>query len=347
MDNQKGKNEVPTPPPSKVSVRTMQSDIKSMKEGGGQNPQPYVTEINQEPKKAVPEEISFQPTEMESNIPGYVGPEEPIFQAGAPIVPLPPKQKAAKAEKNGKPRKKPSKVLIILVIIILAAITTGIGYYFIYKKIKAPTPVVTPPEEIVTPTPIPTPAPQYVSLLKIPSVFQEEKIIPSLILDDIKNNLIGAASTIPANTLKEVILRNQDQTLVSFPQFISVIIPELTSEITSAIFQQNLTVVIFSDENGIWSGHIAQLNPAADIAAAQNTIKQILESSASLTNIFLTETSSTVAVFKDGKAGDPEINTRYLVFPKTGAAVNYGWVGDKLVISASYSGFSEILKKLQ
>ncbi len=354
MNNQsEEKKEIPTPPPSKVSVRTMQSDIKSMQESGGQNPQPYMTELNQEFKKetAAPEEISFQPAELESNIPGYVGPEEPIFQAGAPISPLPPKQKPAQAEKNAQPRKKTSKILIISVILILAAITAGVGYYFINKNKTAtptPTPPVVPPVTTTpTPTPTPVPAPQYVSLLKTPSTLQEEKIVSTLILDNIKNVLVAAASTTPANNLKEVILRNPDQSLIAFSKFIPILLPEIKSEDIAAIFQENFTAMVFVDQNGVWPGYIAQLNSSSTLIAAQATIKQNLESSANLTNIFLKDASSTVAVFKDGKAGNPSINTRYLIFPKTGAAINYGWVGDKLVISASYAGLSEILKKLQ
>ena len=154
MDNQfEEKKEIPTPPPSKVNVRTMQSDIKSIQESGGQNPQPYMTEINQ-PKKetSAPEEISFQPSELGPNIPGYVGPEEPIFKPGVPIAPLPPQQKPNKPEEGAKPPKKDSKtlIIIILVILVLAAIILGAGYY-LTKKEKAVSVTPTPTPPTVTP----------------------------------------------------------------------------------------------------------------------------------------------------------------------------------------------------
>ncbi len=345
------KKEIPGPPPSKVSVRTMQSDINSIQESGGQTPQPYTTELGQGPKKETkaPEEISFQPAELEPNISGYVGPEEPIFQPSAPIGPLPPKQKTAQAEAGASPKKKTSKVLIISIILILAAITAGASYYFINKSqiaAPAPTPPIVPPTA-ATPTPTPTPASQYVSLLKTPSVLQEEQIISALTLDNIKDVLIAAASTTPANNLKEAILRNPDQSLVAFSKFIPVLLPEIKSEDIAAIFQENFTAMVFVDQNGVWPGYVVQLTSISTLIAAHSAMKQNLKSSSNLINIFLEKTSSNVAVFKDGKAGNPTINTRYLVFPKTGAAINYGWVNDKLVISTSYAGLSEILKNLQ
>jgi len=48
----KEKKEVPRPPSAQAKVRTMQSDIKSLQESGGQAPQPYLVEIDH--PKAVP-----------------------------------------------------------------------------------------------------------------------------------------------------------------------------------------------------------------------------------------------------------------------------------------------------
>jgi len=131
MDNQpEEKKDIPTPPPSKVNIRTMHSDIKSIQESGGQIPQPYTTEINQKTKKetAVVEEVSFQPSELEPNVPGYVGPEETVFQPDVSVAPLPPKRKSAQTEEKPESKKKTSKVLIIILIIsALTAIVLGIN----------------------------------------------------------------------------------------------------------------------------------------------------------------------------------------------------------------------------
>ena len=355
MENQpEEKNEIPTPPPAKVSVRTMESDIKSMQEGGGQMPQPYITEINQQPKEEdkTPEEISFQAPALESNIAGYTGPEEPIFQAEAP-TPLPPGKEKASTEKNAKlPNKGPKTFIIISGIVVLVVILGVGGYYLVTKFIKvkeaAPFPVVSAPleEETIIPVPEKIPSPvAYVSLFSAP-VLQEEKNISVLTPENITEALLAAANATPVNSLKEVVLRGENQSLVGLSEFIPVLLPELKSEKIAEFFEENLTAVVFSDLNGFWPGYVAKLKPSAAIDQAQTFIKQNLESSLNLKNIFLEEPGAAVA-FKDGLVGSPIINTRYATFSKSGAAFNYGWANNNLIISASYTGLLEILKKLQ
>lgn len=347
------KNEIPTPPPAKVSVRTMQSDIKSIQEDGGQMPQPYTAEISQPLKEETktPEEIAFQAPGLGSNIPGYTGPEEPIFKTEAPS-PLPRNKEKTPTEGSAKPPKKGSKTFaLILGIAILAAILGMGGYYLVTKFIKtkgvalAPTVSAPPQEEAIIPIPekIPSPA-AYVSLFSVP-VLQEEKIISVLTLDNIKNALMAAANANPVNNLKEVILRDENQSLVGFSKFIPVILPELKSEEIAGFFEENFTATVFSDLNGQWPGYVVKLKSAITIDQGQAFVRQNLESSANLKNIFLKE-PGTAAAFKDGLAGVQTINTRYATFSKPGAAFNYGWASNNLVISASYAGLLEILKQL-
>lgn len=355
------KNKIPTPPPAKVSVRTMQSDIKSIQEDGGQMPQPYTAEISQPLKEETKtlEEIVFQAPGLGSNIPGYTGPEEPIFKTEA-SSPLPQnKEKTSaegsvlnQAEGSAKPPKKGSKTLAaILGIVILAAILGMGGYYLVTKFIKtkgvalSPTVSAPPQEETIIPIPekIPSPA-AYVSLFSAP-VLQEEKIISALTLDNVKNALMAAVNANPVNNLKEVILRDENQSLVGFSKFIPVILPELKSEEVAGFFEENFTATIFSDINGSWPGYVVKLKSTATVSQAQAFIKQNLESSANLKNFFLEE-PGTAAAFKDGLAGSQSINTRYATFSKPRAAFNYGWANNNLVISASYAGLLEILKQL-
>lgn len=347
------KNEIPTPPPAKVNVRTMQSDIKSIQEDGGQMPQPYTAEISQPLKEETktPEEIAFQAPGLGSNIPGYTGPEEPIFETEA-SSPLPQNKEKTSAEGSAKPPKKGSKTFaLILGIAILAAILGMGGYYLVTKFIKtkgvALAPTVSAPSQEETIVPIPEKIPSqaaYVSLFSAP-VLQEEKIISVLTLDNIKNALMAAANANPVNNLKEVILRGENQSLVGFSKFIPVILPELKSEEIAGFFEENFTATVFSDLNGQWPGYVVKLKSAITIDQGQAFVRQNLESSANLKNIFLEE-PGTAAAFKDGLAGGQTINTRYATFSKPGAAFNYGWANNNLVISASYAGLLEILKQL-
>lgn len=64
------KKEVPTPPPSQAGVRTMQSDLKSVQESGGQAPQPYLIEIDHQPTvpaATLPPTPKTQKPEKQSN----------------------------------------------------------------------------------------------------------------------------------------------------------------------------------------------------------------------------------------------------------------------------------------
>lgn len=351
MDNQpEEKKEIPTPPPSKVNVRTMQSDIKSIQESGGQNPQPYMTEINQ-PKKETPEppqEISFQPSEVGSNIPGYVGPEEPIFKPGGAVGPLPPQEKPGKPEEAVKPPKKGSKILIIsLVVVILVAAVLGVGYYF-SKKQKAVS--TTTPEQTNTP-PVATaptpPKPQYFSLFKTANVPQAEETIATLDIENIKKALNDAAGTIPTDTLKEIVLRNPDNSLVSSYKLFPILLPEIAKEDLTGVFEENSMTVVFVNKDGAWPAYVFQLKTTANTEQAQILIKSDLELSTNLKNIFLQESGRAATAFKDGQAGSPPIKTRYLTFSNPLAALNYGWADNKLVIASNYSTLLEVLRNLQ
>ncbi|OGG43090.1 hypothetical protein A3G50_02125 [Candidatus Jorgensenbacteria bacterium RIFCSPLOWO2_12_FULL_42_11] len=348
------KNEIPTPPPAKVNVRTMQSDIKSIQEDGGQMPQPYTAEIGQPPKEEAKtlEEIVFQAPGLGSSIPGYTGPEEPIFQTEAPS-PLPPSKGKTPAEGSANPHKKGLKTSMLISGIVILTAILGIGtYYLVVKFIKtkeiAPSPIVSAPlsEETIVPIQEKIPSPvAYVSLFSAP-VLREEKIISALTLENIKNALMAVANAVPVNNLKEVILRDKNQSLIGFSKFLPVILPELKSEEIAGFFEENFTATVFSDLNGFWPGYVAKLKSTATVSQAQDFIKQNLESSTNLKNIF-PEEPGTAAAFKDGLAGSQTINTRYATFSKPGAAFNYGWANDNFVISSSYAGLLEILKNLQ
>jgi len=363
MDNQaEEKKEILTPPPSKASIRTMQSDIKSILEGGGQAPQPYLAEINHQEKKEAPveaEEISLQPPQLEPVIPGYTGPEEPIFQPNAPTS-LPPSEKkqppAAEISKPkiSKPKGKGIKILLIISGILILGIILGlIGYYVIAPLVFSPKETASGPEkesvqkeEVVVPAPEIKPD-QYLSLFKALLPLKEEVIISPLTLENFKNTLTASAGLITEGNLKELIIRDNDRTLIGFPKLISLLLPELNREEIAGMFAENFTLVIFADQNGFWPGYIAQLKPTATIIGSKVWVKEKIESSRYLDNLFLENPGSTAVAFKDGRAGSPTISLRYLVFQKTGAVLNYGWVNNNLVISASYPGFTAILEKLR
>lgn len=74
------KKSVPAPPPPEIAIRTMDSDIKSIEQSGGEliPPQPFTPEITGEEESK---------TGVELNVPGYTGPEKPVFTPPSVITP--------------------------------------------------------------------------------------------------------------------------------------------------------------------------------------------------------------------------------------------------------------------
>ncbi len=110
------KKEVPAPPAPEISIRTMESDIKAIAQGGGEMAAPQTFSQPQENS-----EKKFQ-------VSGYAGPEKPIF---SPMSGILPKENVAEpvAEKSGW-----LKFSIITVLIILAVVGIGFLGYFIFSN---------------------------------------------------------------------------------------------------------------------------------------------------------------------------------------------------------------------
>ncbi|MFH1346969.1 MAG: hypothetical protein ABIH10_01825 [Spirochaetota bacterium] len=110
------KKEVPAPPAPEISIRTMESDIKALQQGGGE--------------MAAPQTFS-QPQENSKNkfeVAGYTGPEKPIF---SPMSGILPKENLTEPNEEKSSRLKFS---IIVAAIIIAAIGVGFLGYFIFSN---------------------------------------------------------------------------------------------------------------------------------------------------------------------------------------------------------------------
>lgn len=119
----------PPPPAPQIGIRTMQSDIESIQQSGGEGATPQVF---------IPEELEpkrFQPQEPEPdavlNVPGYTGSEKPIFESRPTISanqPFPTSTLQPQTEKS--PVLK--TVILITATIILIAGLGLLGYYVIF-----------------------------------------------------------------------------------------------------------------------------------------------------------------------------------------------------------------------
>jgi len=355
--NNSGRPMPPPPPPPEITLRTMQSDIESIKQSGGENPIP---------KPFIPPEIKKQNNmELED-----LSREEGMIKPGNGEGVVPPSEP---------PKKKLKVFILIAVLILVIAGAVFAGYMYIYPMFKPamtpidipqeqpavvfpeipvviPEPEILPPvEEVATVTPeiipIPVPEPivlkQHVSLLVSPADLSVPLTLSATTsLASIKELLIAESANKPAaaTALKEIALSDQGGQLVfadTLPMFLSAFTPvEL-----DLLFDEDFTSVISYDANGAWFGMIAKLKEGADIVAAKALMAKV-EASADLANLYIQDPGTKVGTsFKDGKANN--LATRYRSFSKTGASFNYGWTaGNLFVISTSYNGVKAMLTKL-
>lgn len=356
----------PPPPPPEITLRTMQSDIESIKQSGGENPIPkpftppeIKNKNNMELEDLSKEEGMIKPNNAE----GVIPPSEP-------------------------PKKKLKVFILITVLILVIAGAVFVGYKYIYPMFKpalqvsqeqpavipenvvpvteipmpgSPASEVVPPvsevippvEELPAPTPETTPVPtpvvlkQHVSLL----VTSADSIVPLILtastsLVSIKDLLTAEAAnkSATATSLKEVTLADQGGQLV-FADTLPMFLSSFTSTELAPLFDEDFTSVIFYDVNGAWFGMIAKPKEGADIAAVK-TLMSKLESSTDLANLYIQAPGTPAVVgFKSGSANN--LPLKYLSFSKTGASLNYGWTSNNLlVISTSYNGVKAMLTKL-
>lgn len=368
--NNSGRPMPPPPPPPEITLRTMQSDMESIKQSGGESPIP---------KPFTPPEVQKQNNmELED-----LSREEGMIKPSSGDGVIPPSEP---------PKKKLKVFILITVLILVIAGAAFAGYKYIYPMFKpvmevpqaqpvatpetlpiaeAPLPLpeatillpeatlplpegTLPPVEtpiIPEPEPISAPAPvvlkPHVSLLvSAADSVASLTLSASTSLVSIKELLTAEAANKPATVtaLKEVALSDQGGQLVfsdTLPMFLSVFIP---AEL-APLFDEDFTSVIFYDSNGAWPGMIAKLKDGADVAAAK-TLMAKLETATDLKNLYIGDPGTpAVAGFKAGSANN--LALRYLSFSKTGASLNYGWTNNNLlVISTSYNGVKAILTKL-
>lgn len=113
---------VPPPPALEINIRTMENDLRALSESGGELKNAGAQmKIESSPEMASRDKIS---------IPGYAGPEKPIFETTAPIVPASAGQ--VKTNSSGVNFK---KVIISLIVLIWLAGLALLGYFVIWPMI--------------------------------------------------------------------------------------------------------------------------------------------------------------------------------------------------------------------
>ncbi|MDI6717708.1 MAG: hypothetical protein QMD86_01515 [Patescibacteria group bacterium] len=123
---QNTENKIPEPPPLEINVRTMESDLKAFKEGGGE-----LSEIGTK-KVFTPSPMEQQKPESGIPVSGYSGTEKPIFET-TNLRSVSQEQKTSIQVQNGLSA---VKITLFVIGIVIVIIGLGLlGYYIISPMI--------------------------------------------------------------------------------------------------------------------------------------------------------------------------------------------------------------------
>ncbi|MDD5710995.1 MAG: hypothetical protein PHV43_02770 [Candidatus Colwellbacteria bacterium] len=204
--------------------------------------------------------------------------------------------------------------------------------------------VVTPEEEVVPDVSPTIPVFVHASFLSGPADAQMEVVVNEMSLVSIRGNLTSAAAgaLVAGNTLTEfnIVTGDMGQPATS-EEFFGAMLPDL---ILATPLEDDFTGFLYSDGTKVWSGYIFAVDQTAE---DKDLIKQILgedlEASGALGNLFLNDPGApSAAAFSNGSVLGELAGVRYLPYTADGASLNYGWKGDRLVISTSYAGLKAV-----
>lgn len=302
---------VGAPPPPDIGIRTMASDLSSLKSSGGLEPKAK----------------TFRPEDFST---------EAIFQ---------PKEDGSELGVNQ--RSGSHKSLYIILGVVGFVIVAGLViYFFVWPLINPPVstaPVVDNNPPVVT-EPITPAAIIHKSFFTTPAALVVPMNLSNLNLAEVSSALNAAAIGISQGSLAEINLTVNSVSPES-SDFLSTVFPQLDKAILASNFERDFTVFVYRDANGSWPGYIFKISDTGVMDRVATPFKAIVESSTDLGSLFLTDVGKQAGNFKDGlKVG--ESTARYVSFATTGASFNYGWFGNYLVVSTSFNGFKESLKVL-
>lgn len=113
-------SKVPEPPALEIDIRTMESDIKAFREGGGEVPTQGAQEAFASQRQ---DEVRQAP------VSAYTGPEKPLFET--PATPIAQTQQAPQQPSGGT-----MKVMLITIGIVVGIVGLGLlGYFILFPQI--------------------------------------------------------------------------------------------------------------------------------------------------------------------------------------------------------------------
>jgi hypothetical protein len=367
-----GQQGVPPPPPSldeRVSVRTMASDMQSVRESGGQVPQSQIVDAPQIPS-LTPDESGFAP--IENATPTTQEPE--LSDAAASGISQEPSVSDASFVSNtsmptGDGGSK-TKTTLIITGIVLVAIGLGFGAYYLVASLVAPSssvapvaststgelPVAVTPPQIAQETSTTTVQPmRHVSFIVNPTQTRTIAMAPT---DDFASlrgaiGLLGAqaTTTVPIGGVIDIGWVDASSSPLQSQAILPVYFPSFGLSLAGMVDPDFTSWVYLDKVGGAKFGFIFKLTPTAQ--AATTTIAQYIESNPTdLGNMFLaTTTVPKTPVFKSGLID--KVGVRYLAYnTKVGRVVEYAFVTGSgsdvyLVVATSYNQMADIIGRLK
>ena len=350
------------PPPPEITLRTLKSDVESVKQTGGSSPTP---------RPFTPPEIKNTP------ISGSIPPINLPVQGGS-SVPLPPQrppvgtaqsfpsrtvspEQFSKNDGLQKPAslatpllsgKKASKTKIILLVIGLVIIGVGaalLGYFIIFPALfppKTDEPITT---NEMPQTELPVFTEQPITSEPTRSVFTHQSLLTtsdgtidatlsSVNAGSIAQTLSQEAQRIASpGAFLEILIKDPIGS-VPAPSFLSALFPDITT--FASDIENDFTLAMYYDENGAWPVYVFKIKSSGNTA----NLSQSLEASPNLTKLFA-NAPGTPTTFQSGQIGT--VSTRYLSYSQKGASLNIGTKGNTFIVSTSFNALKNNISKIK
>ncbi|MEK9173210.1 MAG: hypothetical protein AAB594_01375 [Patescibacteria group bacterium] len=319
QQNREGVGYVP-PPPNDVSIRTMESDIRSMALSGGSFVRPDQVQMSQknQAKAQIP-------------APSPGGTQDPSVKKSKGFLP----------------------VVVLVLIMLLGAL--GYFLYPLFNK-NSGTPPTTDGEVGSTPSLPEVPGGALSPKFNHESFFRKsgDSVIDMNIkfaateITDLENydqkvsRLLAQASEV--ETLVEFIARREGGQHLSLAEFFEYSGNNVfTSEFMEQNFNQDFTFFTYKDKNGFWPGLVIQLKKGKNWVVVKPEVSK-MEKSENLGDFFITLPGDRVGDFKDVLISSQ--SARILKYSKPSANLIYGWFHNYIVISTSDEGLRAAIERL-
>ncbi len=302
------------PPPPKLEVRTMGTDLSSIQKG---EPAPVPESVF--PPSGGGKESVFRPeTQFDAS-----------FSGGVEEIPS---------------QKK--RVWLWVWVGIAVVAVAGIGYivYPFISSSEEPPPPPPPPPALVPPPPQ-APALEHQSFfVTAPPAGGSVGVLeltPVGVTDALR--LFSTALPLPSGTVQEAVMNNVSAGgFIPFSTFMAIFIPEFgAGGEATAWFEDDFTAFLYYDRNGVWPGYIGKVKNGVNLDEVKTKIQGIVEGRITDLDKFYLSPPGTFASFKNGQHA-----ARYAVGGVPGAAFNYGIFESYLILSSSYGGLTAVFPLL-